>query len=289
MIPLPECVRIDSANENFSILDIDHPCCTARIALQGAQVLQWTPASHEPVLYLSPWTVLEKGRAVRGGIPVCWPWFGPHPVDPSLPSHGFARNRRWDLTACEDDGGSVLLRFEFRSDDETLAIWPHVFEAMVEIRVGAELHVSLISHNPGGIPFTETSALHTYLQVTDSAAIKIYGLDGASFVERAGGRNEHGMESNEVRINGEVDRVYHSTCTVVLHDRFRRLHVHKQGSASTVVWNPGEEKASRLGDLPPHDFPRFVCIEAANTAGAEVTLPPGGTHVLRTRIVVERI
>jgi D-hexose-6-phosphate mutarotase len=289
MIPLPPCVRIDANPDAFPILDIQHPCCTARIALQGAQVLEWTPTGHEPVLYLSPAAMYETGKAIRGGIPVCWPWFGPHPSDPSLPSHGLARTREWYLTECEDDGGSILLRFEFRPDEEALAVWPHDFEAIVEIRLGAELHVSLISHNRGESPFTETAALHTYLAVSDVSNITITGLDGASYVERAAGRNGSGVQSEEVRINGEMDRIYQSTGTVVLHDRSRRIHVHKHGSASTVVWNPGAEKAARLGDLPPDDFPRFICIEPANTAGAEVTVARGGTHVLRTRIVAERI
>jgi glucose-6-phosphate 1-epimerase len=289
MIPLPTCVRIDSLGEDYPILEIDHPSCKARVAFHGAHVMEWAPAGHSPVLYLSPAALLEAGKPIRGGIPICWPWFGPHPSDSAKPAHGFVRTRQWALVACEDEGASVDLRFELHSDDETLASWPHAFEAILEIRLGAELHVSLISHNPAGLPFTETSALHTYLVVSEAAEISISGLDGAPFVERAAGQNLSGVQSGDVRIDGEVDRIYQSTGAVVLHDRDRRIHVHKHGSASTVVWNPGPEKAARLGDLPPGDFPRFVCIEAANAAGAEVTVASGATHVLRTRIVVEPV
>jgi len=287
MIPLPSCVRIESPSEVYPILEINHSSCRARVAFHGAHVMEWTPAGHEPVLYLSPAALLEAEKPIRGGIPVCWPWFGPHPVDGSKPFHGLVRTRQWALTGCEDDGASIDLRFELRSDEETLALWPHAFEAILEIRLGAELHVSLISHNPAGLPFTETAALHTYLCVSDAAEISISGLQGASFTERAAGQNTPGVQEGEVRIVGEVDRIYQSNSTVTLTDVARKIHVHKHGSQSTVVWNPGAEKAARLGDLPPSDYPRFVCIEAANAPGAEVTVAGGATHVLRTRIVVE--
>lgn len=286
MIPLPRCARFVTENEDYPILEIDHPSCRTRIALNGAHVMEWTPAGHKPVLYLSPAAVLEAGKPIRGGIPVCWPWFGPN-ADPTKPAHGFARTTEWTLIACEDEGESVELRFELRSSDETLAIWPHEFEAIVEIRLGAELHVSLISHNSGSAAFTETAALHTYLCVSDAGEISISGLDGATFLEKAAGRNAPGIQAGEVRIVGEVDRVYQSTRDVTLTDLTRRIHVHKHGSASTVIWNPGAEKAARLGDLPPLDYTQFVCMEAANAPGAEVTVAAGATHVLRTRIVVE--
>jgi glucose-6-phosphate 1-epimerase len=287
MIPLPDCVRIHSPLDDYPILELTHPSCTARIAFHGAHVMEWTPAGQEPVLYLSPLAVFENGKAIRGGVPICWPWFGPHPSDPTLPAHGVARTRLWSLIACEDDGASVHLRFELHADEETLALWPHAFEAAVEIRVGRELQISLIRHNPSDAAFTDSSALHTYLRVTDVAEIFLSGLEGAVYDERAAGSPHHGTQQGEVRIDGEMDRIYASSATVTVHDRNRRIHVHKRGSASTVVWNPGAEKAARLGDLPADDFPHFLCIEAANAPGAEVTVGPGGTEVLRTRIVVE--
>lgn len=289
MIPLPSCVRIESSSEDYPILEINHSACRARVALHGAHVMEWTPAGQEPVLYLSPAAVLEMGKPIRGGIPVCWPWFGPHPEDASKPAHGLVRTMMWQLTGCEDDGASVDLRFELRSDESTLAVWPHAFEVILEIRLGAELHLSLISHNPAAVPFSETAALHSYLQVSEAAEISISGLEGAAFTERAAGQHTPGCQQGDVRIVGEVDRIYESSGSVVLHDRHRRIHVHKHGSASTVVWNPGAEKAARLGDLPPGDFPQFVCIEAANAAGARITVAGGATHVLRTRIVVEPV
>ncbi|MFD0893078.1 D-hexose-6-phosphate mutarotase [Luteolibacter ambystomatis] len=289
MSELPACVRLTHPAENYPVLEIDHASCRAKVALHGAHVMEWTPAGHDPVLYLSPKTGLKEGKAIRGGIPVCWPWFGPHPTDSSKPAHGFARARFWKLVDCQDEGASVELRFTLKSDEHTRALWPHEFEAIVEIRLGAELHVSLTSHNTGTGPFVETAALHTYLTISHVDAIEIAGLGGSTFLEKAGGLNVPGDQAGPVRIVGEVDRVYASTADTVLTDDDKRtIHIHKHGSGSTVVWNPGPEKAASLGDLPAGDYPHFVCIEAANTPGAEVTVPPGGHHVLRTRITVAR-
>lgn len=286
MIALPACIRLIHPAENYPVLEIDHPSCRARVALHGAHVMEWQPAGHVPVLYCSPETVLREGKAIRGGIPICWPWFNAHPTDPSKPAHGIARNRFWHLTDAQDGGESVELRFELKADEATRALWPHEFHAIVEVRLGAELHVSLTSHNTSDSAFRETGALHTYLAVDDIGRVAINGLEEAAFVDTAGGRREPGVQSGDIRIAGEVDRIYTSTAPVTVGDGTRTIHVHKHGSASTIVWNPGPVKAVKLGDLPPDGFRRFVCVEAANAPGAEVAVAPGGHHVLQTRIAV---
>ncbi|MEK7953560.1 D-hexose-6-phosphate mutarotase [Luteolibacter soli] len=286
MIAPPACIRLTYPATDYPVLEIDHPSCRARVALHGAHVMEWQPAGHAPVLYCSPETVLREGKAIRGGIPICWPWFNAHPTDPSKPAHGIARTRFWELTDSQDGGESVELRFELRSDEKARAIWDQEFHAIVEIRLGAELQVSLISHNTGSTAFRETGALHTYLAVDDIANVKVAGLEGLAFVETAGGKRENGMQEGEVRIEGEVDRIYASTSTATLRNGARTIRVHKHGSASTIVWNPGPEKAAKLGDMPAEDFRRFVCVETANAPGAEITVAPGERHVLRTRIAL---
>jgi glucose-6-phosphate 1-epimerase len=287
MISLPDCIRLTYPAENFPVLEIDHFSCQARVALLGAQVMEWAPRGQDPVLYLSPETILREGKAIRGGIPICWPWFGAHPTDPSKPAHGFVRNRFWEFTGCEDDGASVDLRFELRDSEATRALWDHSFIAVVEIRLGSELHLSLSIHNPGSRPFNESTALHAYFAVSDIDAVEVEGLHEATFDEHSGGQCVPGTQIGPVRIVGEVDRVYHSSADLRLIDDDRIIHVHKHGSASSVIWNPGAEKAARLGDLPPGGERRFVCVETANAADATLAMPPGGNHVLRTRIRVE--
>lgn len=287
MIELPACIRLTYPATDYPVLEIDHPSCRARVALHGAHVMEWQPAGHAPVLYCSPETILREGKAIRGGIPICWPWFNAHPTDPTKPAHGIARTRFWQLTDSQDGGESVELRCELKSDEKTRAIWDQDFHAIVEIRLGAELHVSLTSRNTGSSAFRETGALHTYLAVDDIANVKVAGLDGAAFLETAGGRRENQVQAGDVRIEGEVDRIYRSTSTATLNDGERTIRVHKHGSASTIIWNPGPEKASKLGDMPAEDFRCFLCIETANAPGAEVAVEPGEPHVLRTRIVVD--
>lgn len=284
MIDFPSCARLTDPAEKFPVIEIDHPACQARVALHGAQIMEWTPTGSQPTLYLSPKSALSEGIAIRGGIPICWPWFGPHPEDSTKPAHGFARTKTWQLIACEDHGASVELRFELRSDATTRALWNHEFLLIAEMRLGSELQLSLTSHNPGTTPFTETASLHTYLAVTDIETIKITGLDGTNFIEKAGGQIQPGHQAGAIQIVGELDRVYSSCGDVVLHDKNRVVHVHKHGSASTVIWNPGREKAASMKDLPLGGFSHFVCIETANALEAAVTLAPGETRVMRTRI-----
>ncbi|MCW1884071.1 D-hexose-6-phosphate mutarotase [Luteolibacter flavescens] len=286
MNALPACIRLTHPAEDYPVLEIDHPTCRARVALHGAHVMEWQPAGHAPVLYCSPQAVLREGKAIRGGIPICWPWFGAHPTDPTKPAHGIVRTRFWRLTDSQDGGESVELRFELESDDATRAIWGHDFHVIVEIRLGAELHLSLISHNTGETALEETGALHTYLAVDDIANVEVTGLEGVAYLDTAAGQRSSGVEEGAIRIDGEYERTYGSTATVTLRDATRTLHTHKHGSASTIVWSPGVEKAARLGDMPLEDFRRFLCIETANAPGAEVTVKPGGHHVLRTRITV---
>jgi glucose-6-phosphate 1-epimerase len=286
MIAPPSCIRLTYPTTDYPVLEINHPSCRARVALHGAHVMEWQPAGHAPVLYCSPETVLREGKAIRGGIPICWPWFNAHPTDPSKPAHGIARTRFWQLIDSQDGGESVELRFELKSDEKTRAIWDHEFHAIVEMRLGAELQVSLTSHNTGSTDFRETGALHSYLAVDDIASVKVAGLDSAAFIETAGGRRESSVQTGDVLIEGEVDRIYTSASTVTVGDGSRTIRVHKHGSASTIVWNPGPEKAAKLGDMPAEDFRRFVCVETANAPGAEVTVAPGAHHVLRTRIAL---
>jgi D-hexose-6-phosphate mutarotase len=287
MIAPLACIRLTYPATDYPVLEIEHPSCRARVALHGAHVMEWQPAGHASVLYCSPNAVLREGKAIRGGIPICWPWFNAHPTDPSKPAHGLARSRFWQLTDSQDGGESVELRFELKSDEKTRAIWDQEFHAIVEIRLGAELHVSLTSRNTGSSAFRETGALHTYLAVDDIANVKVAGLDGVAFLETAGGRRENDVQAGDVLIEGEVDRIYSSTSTITMRDGKRTIRVHKHGSASTIVWNPGPEKAVKLGDMPTEDFRRFLCIETANAPGAEVTVEPGEQHVLRTRIVMD--
>jgi glucose-6-phosphate 1-epimerase len=291
---LPDSIRLVEEPAGFPVLVVEHPAALARIALNGAQVMEWIPDGHQPVLYMSPDTVLEPGKAIRGGIPVCWPWFGPH-FDSGKPAHGFVRTALWEFDRAREGEGGVEVILRLADSEATRALWPHPFEVRLHVVVSSFLQVTLQIRNTGDIPWTMTGALHTYLNVGDVRDISIHGLHGTQFVESRLSpekRPQHGS----VLIDREVDRLYISDAALIVHDPgakdpdfAREIVVEKAGSLSTVVWNPWIEKAKRFADLPDEDYPCFLCIEAANAGEDIVTIQPGCEHLLMQRLSVRRL
>lgn len=286
---LPPSVTLVEEPVGYPVLVISHATAAGRIALNGAHVMEWIPEGHDPVLYLSPQTLLEPGKAIRGGIPVCWPWFGPHPADSSKPAHGFARNLLWRVGAVTENRAGVTLRLHLEDSDASRAFWPHAFELCLRVKMGAQLVIALHIRNTGTEAWSMTGALHTYLGVGDVTEAAVLGLDDAFYVESRLSP-ERVEQSGPVYFDREVDRNYESRGTVRLLDKKgRRTHiVEKSGSRATIVWNPWIEKSKRLPDLPDDAYPHFVCIEAANAAPEVITLPPGREHVLEQRLRVTR-
>lgn len=273
----------------YPVLEIDHPAATARIALHGAHVMDWTPAGDAPVLYMSPEAVIEQGKPIRGGIPICWPWFGPHPADAAKPAHGFVRTEMWKLGEVMSSGERVEVVLNLASSDATRAMWPHDFALRLRISIGEELEVALTARNTGDAAWTMTGALHTYFGVGDVTQAIIRGLHGTAFVE---GRlsPEKRPQRGPVKIDQEVDRIYLSDAAVEVEDpvKKRTIIIEKSGSLSTVVWNPWVEKSKRLTDLPDDAYPHFLCIETTNAGEDAITIPPGGEHCLLTRVRVRK-
>jgi len=271
----------------YPVLEINHPAAKARVALHGAHVMDWTPAGEEPVLYMSPDAVIELGKPIRGGIPICWPWFGPHATDAEKPAHGFVRTQIWTLDEIVSTTDRVEVVLSLQSSEETRAIWPHDFALQLGVSIGAELEVTLVVRNPGSAAWTMTGALHTYFCVADVSQVVIRGLHGTQFIE---GRlsPEKRLQVGVVKIDQEVDRVYLSDAAVEVEDAAgaRTLVIEKAGSRSTVVWNPWIEKSKRLADLPDNDYPRLLCIETTNAGEDSVTLAAGTEHRLTTRVRV---
>jgi glucose-6-phosphate 1-epimerase len=269
----------------YPVLEIEHPAATARVALHGAHLMEWQPAGQAPMLYLSPQSVYQEGKAIRGGVPVCWPWFGAHESDRTLPSHGFARTRFWTLAEEEENESGVRLLFTLTDDANTRGLWPHPFRLELEMLIGRELHLALRMQNTGTEPFTITGALHTYLAVGDIREVRIEGLDGAEYLDTTGTPQARRQEGDVV-FAGEVDRNYSSSATVKVRDaaQDRILTVRGAGSECTVVWNPWIAKARALTDLPDDDYLHFVCVETANAWRNTVVIPPGESHTLETTV-----
>lgn len=279
VMTLPASVRLSDAIPSYPVFEIDHPTCTAKVALHGAHVMSWRPADEDEVLYLSPDAVFREGKPIRGGIPICWPWFNKHPADVSQPSHGLVRGRFWEfLEATEDDVG-VTLRFGI-----CMGIW----NAELTVRAGEELEVVLESKNLSEVPIVVSGALHTYLGVSDISQVRVVNLDGCTYLDTVG-MPEIRRQKGDVVFDREVDRIYESSSRILLVDDLsgRTILVEKSGSPSTVVWNPWVGKAAALADLPDEGYQKFCCIETAIANDRAEIVMPSGSHLLTTRISVE--
>ena len=272
-------VSLEELVPGYPVVTVNHPTCRARVALHGAHVMSWCPTGHEEVLYLSPEAVYREGKAIRGGIPICWPWFNAHPSDPDLPSHGLVRNQFWKLESTDADDEGVLAKLRRTTEHWTV---------VATIRMGSSLEVAIESTNLGDDQLLASGALHSYFRVGDVRQIIIKGLEDADYLDTVGQHtNRH--QTGVIEIDREVDRYYDSSAAVRLEDpsKERTILIDKENSPSTVVWNPWIEKAAALGDLPNEDYLAFACVETAVTNDRAVALSKGETHRFATRISVE--
>jgi len=285
-------VQLREIADGMIIAEVANQHALANIALQGAHVATFQPRGEEPVIWLSPLAKFAPGKSIRGGVPICWPWFGPHQTDSKLPGHGFARTVPWELLdtkALED--GSTFLRFGLIENDTTRAQWPHPSTAQLEVTVGKALRVELVTANTGSAPFELSEALHTYLQISDVGNMTIRGLEGCEYIDKVGATTRRTQQDGIV-IESEVDRVYVNTAAdCVIEDKGlkRAIRIHKEGSRSTVVWNPWTEKAEKMGDFGPKLHRDMVCVESGNAMENAVTVAPGETHRLVAMYSVEKL
>lgn len=283
-------VRFTEGPGGMPVVEINNGHAESSIALQGAHLYRWTPKGREPVIWLSPLSKFGAGKSIRGGVPLCWPWFGPHGSDSSLPAHGFARTTNWETIAAEAlPDGSTRLGFRLLRNETNLAQWPHSTPVEIRYTLGETLEIELCTRNLGPEPIALGEALHTYFAVGDVREIRVEGLDGVEYLDKVdGGRRKR--QTGGVRFEGEVDRVYlgtESDCVIVDPGLSRRIRIGKRGSRSTVVWNPWEEKARKMGDFVENGHLGMVCVESANAAEDVVTLAPGEEHRLWVRYSVE--
>jgi glucose-6-phosphate 1-epimerase len=276
---LPDSIRLSDGSTSYPIYEIDHPTCVARVALHGAQVISWRPADEDEVLYLSPDAVLKEGKAIRGGVPVCWPWFNAHPTNSEMPSHGIARTRFWKWMNASESEEGVEMKFEMSE-----GIW----SAAVTLKLGEALEVILETRNTNEIPIVVSGALHPYFAVADIEQVRVVNLDGLDYVDTTGEHIQR-KQKGPLVFKGEVDSIYESSENILLVDDLsgRTLLIEKSGSPSTVVWNPWLEKSIALSDLPDDGYRKFCCIEAAIANDKAVIVMPGTSVVLGTRISVE--
>lgn len=285
-------VQFKEIADGIIIAEVSNQHANSNIALQGAHIATWQPRGQEPVIWLSPYAKFAPGKSIRGGVPICWPWFGPHATDSKLPGHGYARTVMWEVleTRALADG-STFLRFGLIETDATRAQWPHASSAQLEVTVGKALRVELVTQNNSQEAFILGEALHTYFQISDVAQMTLRGLEGCDYLDKVGEPARRTQQGGIV-IESEVDRVYVDTPTdCVIEDKGlkRAIRIAKTGSRSTVVWNPWTEKANKMGDFGENGFRGMVCVESANAFDNLVTVKPGETHRLAVVYSVEAL
>jgi glucose-6-phosphate 1-epimerase len=282
-------VRLEKGAGGLQFIEIENQAARASICLLGATVMEYQPAGSAPVLWTSPNSRYQAGTPIRAGIPVCWPWFG-QPTTPDLPPHGFARTRLWEVARVEDETpGRSVVELSCTDDDSTHQLWPHRYDLRLRVSVGAELGVALLTTNRDEQPFPFSAALHTYFAVSDIANIQINGLENVPFLSKVH-QFQQFVEAEPVRIGEQVDRVYLDTLsTCQLHDSgwHRRIVIEKEGSRTTVVWNPWAKISAEMADLGPDMYRQYVCVESVVGPQEHLELPPSATHTLTARIRVE--
>ena len=258
---------------------------TASLCLQGAHLMAWQPRSQAvPVLWLSRDAKLAAGKSIRGGVPVCWPWFGAHASESGFPAHGYARTVPWQVveSGTEPDG-ATRLTLRLAESEKTRAKWPHSCTLDLTVIVGERLRMELSTENTGESDFAVSEALHAYFRVGDIGAVHVAGLAGCDYWDKVGGSTLK-KQDDIIRFAGETDRVYINTAAecVIEDDRLkRRIHVAKSGSLSTVVWTPWTAKADRMGDLgQPDGWREMLCVESANAIENTVMVAAGTKHTL---------
>jgi glucose-6-phosphate 1-epimerase len=289
-LEVPGIATIVSGEGDMPKIRITTAEATAEIYLHGAQVTAWRPSHSDEVLFLSKESGFGAGKAIRGGIPVCFPWFGPKADDPKAPKHGTVRLKEWHLDRIAHEGGVVRISLSTENDAESERWWPHPFRVEHHITVGRELTLDLIAHNTGAQPCTISEAQHTYYHVGSIHEVQVGGLDGVPYLDNTADNQEF-LQHGSVTFSKATDNAYQNTETpVTLIDPAlkRRIHVEKAGSASTIVWNPWQQGAAGMGDLGNDEWPHFLCIEAANMRGSSVEIAPSQSHTMQTRIVVEQ-
>ncbi|MDO9384353.1 MAG: D-hexose-6-phosphate mutarotase [Hyphomicrobiaceae bacterium] len=262
---------------------------SAIVAIHGAHVLSFLPKEGREVLWMSPQARIAPGQGIRGGIPVCWPWFATHASDTSKPDHGFVRKAPWRVVRSAAENGSAEIELTFAAMGEYAALWPGKAELKVVVSLSDRLRVELATQNLGDATIELTEALHTYFAIGNIADVTVRGLEGRSYRDKL---QDYAVitQQGAITFAGEVDRIYEDTLDdVVIEDpgHGRKIRVAKAGSTSTVVWNPWIEKSQRLSDMPAQGYLGMVCVETANAGGDVVTLEPRDTHRLTTVLSVE--
>ncbi|KAK3005365.1 hypothetical protein RJ639_015468 [Escallonia herrerae] len=266
---------------------------SAKVSLHGGQVTSWRNDRGEELLFTSSKAIFKPPKAMRGGIPICFPQFG---NCGSLEQHGFARNKLWTIDEdppplhTNDSHGKSFIDLLLKPSEEDLKCWPHSFEFRLRVSLAADGNLTMISRirNINGKPFSFSFAYHTYLSVSDISEVRIEGLETLDFLDNLGQRERFTEQGDAITFESEVDRVYLGTpnsIAVLDHERKQTYVIRKDGLPDVVVWNPWEKKSKSMVDLGDEEYKQMLCVDGA-AIEKPITLKPGEEWTGRVQLAV---
>jgi len=284
----PDGARLEKGPGGLERLALEAEEGEALVYLHGAHVAHFQPKGGRPVLWMSAASRFEDGKPIRGGVPICFPWFGRKAGSPEAPPHGFARILPWTIVDVTPEAdGSLRALFELSPEAAARGGFVTELEAALAVTVSRWLRMELTVRNVGRASATFEEALHSYLAVSDVRQVRVRGLEGAGYLDTTAGRASKPGEAEPIAILAETDRVYTgATGTVTVEDSawHRRIVVAKQGSATTVVWNPWVAKAKAMPDFGDDEWTGMLCVETANALDDAIHVAPGDSHVMTANL-----
>lgn len=270
------------------------------ISQQGAQILSYQQDDQPPLIWLSEQAAYKRGQGVRGGVPVCWPWFGNLQRNPqavqsmhlqpdTAPAHGLVRSLDWQLLGIDQHADGIQLEFVYNSTTQPLTDWPHTAELRLRVRLNERLHIQLSSRNLGDTPLAISQALHSYFAVSDIRHVAVESLHGCRYIETLEDWQQR-QQDGLLTFSGETDRIYLDTpaqLSILDHAWQRRIQLHSVGSNSAVLWNPWIDKAQRLSQFASDAWQGMLCIEHANVMDDIRVLNAGQQHQLNLSLWAE--
>jgi len=288
-LEIPGVAEILVGNGSLSKVRVTSTAAVGEIYMHGAHVTSWKPAGREEVFFVSSRSPWEDGRAIRGGVPISFPWFASKVDDPAAPAHGFVRTKAWQLDSISQEGSAVTVSMSTESNDDTRRWSPSKFRLFYRASFGSELCLELDVANTGETSLRFEEALHAYYRVGNIDETQVRGLNGIRYVDKTDSNREK-TQQGEVKVIAETDRVYLNTSDAIeLNDPVleRRIQVSKENSRTTVVWNPWREKARSMSDLGADEWTQMICVETTNVSDYSVVLAPGQQHNMKSFVRVE--
>jgi glucose-6-phosphate 1-epimerase len=285
---IPGIAQVVEGNGGLPKVRVTSPEAVGEMYLHGAHVTSWKPATTEEALFLSSQSRWEQGHAIRGGVPICFPWFGGKADDPHAPAHGFVRTKAWQVESITQAGDGVTVSMLTESNEDTKRWWPAEFRLAYRVTFGAELRHELVVTNVGRTSLRFEEALHAYYRVGNVEKTRVRGLDAVHYFDKTDSNREK-LQHGEIAIVSETDRVYLNTRDAIeMGDPVlgRRILVTKENSRTTVVWDPWVQKAHSLSDFADDEWKQMICVETSNVSDFAVDLAPGQQHKMKALVRV---